>query len=148
MIGVGALRDATVSDLDRVTDEHDRRRARHVVSENARTLAAAAAMDRDDAPELGRLMSDSHVSLRDDFEVSAPALDAIVEVALTSPGCFGARMTGGGFAGCAVALVDCDEADVFARSVRERYAFEGRHAEVWMCAPAPGASVTQVGGEG
>ena len=82
MIGVGALRDATPSDLDRVTDEHDRRRARHVVSENARTLAAAAAMDRDDAPELGRLMSDSHASLRDDFEVSAPALDAIVEAAL------------------------------------------------------------------
>jgi len=148
MIGVGALRDATPSDLDRVTDEHDRRRARHVVSENARTLAAAAAMGRDDAPELGRLMSDSHVSLRDDFEVSAPALDAIVAAAMTSPGCLGARMTGGGFAGCAVALVDSDQADVFARSVRERYAYEGRHADVWMCAPAPGASVTQVGAEG
>jgi galactokinase len=148
MIGVGALRDATPSDLNRVTDALDRRRARHVVSENARTLAAAAAMERDDAPELGRLMNDSHASLRDDFEVSAPALDAIVEAALASPGCLGARMTGGGFAGCAVTLVDRDQADVFARSVGERYAFEGHRARLWMCAPAPGASVTQVDGKG
>jgi galactokinase len=148
MIGVGALRDATAADLGRVTDELDHRRARHVVSENARTLAAASAMERDDAAELGRLMSDSHASLRDDFEVSAQALDAIVEAAMASPGCLGARMTGGGFAGCAVALVDCDQADVFARSVRERYAFEGHVAELWICAPAPGASVTQLGGEG
>ena len=105
MIGVVALRDATPSDLDRVTDEVDRRRARHVIYENARTLQAASAMEREDAFELGNLMTDSHASLRDDFEVSAPALDAIVDVALASPGCLGPRMTGGGFAGCAVALV-------------------------------------------
>ena len=125
-----------------MTDELDRRRARHVVSENARTLRAAAAMERDDAAELGRLMTDSHVSLRDDFEVSAPALDAIVEAALASPGCLGARMTGGGFAGCAVALVDRDSADAFADSVRAGYGHDGHRAEVWLCAPAQGASVT------
>jgi galactokinase len=146
MIGVGALRDATPSDLARVTDEIDRRRARHVVSENARTLRAAAAMERDDATELGRLMTESHVSLRDDFEVSAPALDAIVETALASPGCLGARMTGGGFAGCAVALVERDFANAFVDAVRAGYGHDGHVAEVWLCAPAQGASVTH--GEG
>ena len=142
MIGVDALRDATLSDLVRVVDEVDRRRARHVVSENARTLAAADAMERSDAPELGRLMTESHVSLRDDFEVSAAALDAIVETALISPGCLGARMTGGGFAGCAVALVERTQADAFADSVRAHYGHDGHRAEIWMCAPAGGASVT------
>jgi galactokinase len=146
MIGVGALRDATPSDLGRVTDELDRRRARHVVSENARTLQAASAMERDDAVELGRLMTDSHVSLRDDFEVSSPALDAIVEAALGSPGCLGARMTGGGFAGCAVALVGRDHAEAFADSVRAGYRHDGHRAEVWLCVPGQGASVTR--GEG
>jgi galactokinase len=147
MIGVEALRDATLADLERVSGALDRRRARHVVSEIARTLAAAAAMEHDDAPALGRLMSDSHASLRDDFDVSAPALDAIVEAALASPGCLGARMTGGGFAGCAVALVARDRAEAFARSVRERYAFGSHRAEVWLCAPAAGASVTRAPGE-
>jgi galactokinase len=147
-IGVGALRDATPSDLDRVSDEVDRRRARHVVSENARTLDAAMAMEGDDAAELGKLMTASHISLRDDFEVSSPALDEIVEAALASPGCLGARMTGGGFAGCAVALVDADVAEAFTQSVRERYGFDGHRAEIWMCAPAPGASVTLTAGTG
>jgi galactokinase len=141
MIGVGALRDATPSDLERITDELDRRRARHVVTENIRTLEAAAAMERDDGIELGRLMTASHISLRDDFEVSATALDAIVEVALSSPGCIGARMTGGGFAGCAVALVAPDQAEAFAGSVRDRYRHDGHRAEVWLCAPSAGASV-------
>jgi galactokinase len=148
MIGVSALRDATASDLDRVSDELDRRRARHVVSENARTLAAAAAMEHDDALELGRLMSLSHVSLRDDFEVSAPALDAIVEVATASPGCLGARMTGGGFAGCAVALVERGRAEEFERSVQDGYAHDGHRAQIWICAPTAGASVRGAGFEG
>jgi galactokinase len=146
MIGVGALRDATPSDLERITDELDRRRARHVVTENIRTLEAAAAMERDDGVELGRLMTASHISLRDDFEVSAIALDAIVEVALASPGCLGARMTGGGFAGCGVALVAPDQAEAFAGSVRDRYRHHGHRAEVWLCAPSAGASV--IDGEG
>jgi len=144
-IGVTALRDATVADLDRVADGVDRRRARHVVTEDARTLAAAGAMEAGDAAALGRLMTESHASLRDDFEVSAPALDSIVEVALASPGCLGARMTGGGFAGCAVALVAADQEESFARSVRDGYSFGGHRAEVWLCAPAAGASVSDAG---
>ncbi len=141
-IGVDALRDASEDDLARVTDRVDRCRARHVVTENARTLAAGAAMERGDGRGVGRLMTESHLSLRDNLEVSAPALDSIVELALASPGCLGARMTGGGFAGCAVALVDTEQADAFADAIRAGYAFGGQRAAVWLCAPAPGASVS------
>lgn len=80
--------------------------ARHVVSENERVLRAAEAMRRADATELGALMDASHESLRDDFRVSNEALDTMVNIARAQPGCFGARMTGGGFGGCAIALVD------------------------------------------
>jgi galactokinase len=124
-----------------VVDPTDRRRARHVVTENARVLAAAEAMRSDDATELGRLMRESHVSLRDDFEVSSPALDAIVAVADRAPGCLGARMTGGGFAGCAVALVDAARAAEFADHVVARYRHDGHLARVWRCEPAAGAGI-------
>jgi galactokinase len=79
---------------------------RHVVSENARVLEAAEAMRRADSTRLGLLMDASHDSLRDDFQVSNEALDTMVSIARAEPGCFGARMTGGGFGGCAIALVD------------------------------------------
>ena len=140
-LGVAALRDVTVDQLSRVVDPVDRRRARHVVTDNARTLQAVDALRRDDVVEFGRLMTESHVSLRDDFEVSAPALDSIVEIALDAPGCLGARMTGGGFAGCAVALVSSAHADGFGQAVIDNYRFEGHTAAVWICAPSAGASV-------
>ena len=82
------------------------RRARHVLSENDRTVRAAEAMRAGDSALLGRLMNESHQSLRDDFEVSTPALDAMVESARSAPGGHGARLTGAGFGGCVVALVD------------------------------------------
>ena len=78
-------------------------------------------MQRGDAVELGRLMDASHVSMRDDFEISGPALNVMVECAQVEPGCYGARMTGGGFAGCAVALVQAGLAQTFARNVAARY---------------------------
>ena len=130
--------------LDAITDDIDRRRARHVVTENARTLAAVAAMRAGNVVTLGTLMSESHTSLRDDFEVSGPGLDAVVTIAQSVPGCLGARMTGGGFAGCAVALVENSAADAFTRAVVERYHYEGNTARVWICAAAAGASVTPV----
>ena len=142
-LGVPALRDATVDQVATLTDAIDRRRAHHIVTENLRTLAAVDAMRRDDAPELGRLMSESHTSLRDDFEVSGPGLDAIVDIAHDAPGCYGARMTGGGFAGCAVALVDQRVAESFEQFVVERYDYDGHTAEVWMCKPSAGSSVTR-----
>ena len=140
-LGVAALRDAELGAVDTVADPVDRCRARHVVSENRRTLAAAEAMRRGDVAELGRLMFASHASLRDDFEVSSPALDAIVDVAGRSRGCLGARMTGGGFAGCAVAIVGVDDADDFMSEVVAGYRYENQTARVWMCEPAAGVSL-------
>ena len=140
-LGVAALRDATLDQVATLTDPVDRRRAHHVVTENRRTLDAVDAMQRGDITTLGHLMIESHLSLRDDYEVSGPGLDAIVEVAGTAPGCLGARMTGGGFAGCAVALVRSADAARFQRALLQRYHFDGHRAQVWICAPARGASV-------
>ena len=130
-LGLTSLRDATLDDLDRLAaaaaDLPDLdpdvavRRVRHVVTENARTLAAVEAMAAGELGELGRLMTESHVSLRDDYEVSGPALDAVVEAALECVGCYGARMTGGGFAGGAIALVASDEVESFCSDVTDRY---------------------------
>jgi len=106
---IRALRDVSPADFDPVADqlpEPVRRRCRHVVSENARTLAAAAALRDGDLGRFGRLMADSHRSLRDDYEVSCPELDLLAEVAGTTPGVLGARMTGGGFGGCVIALCE------------------------------------------
>jgi len=132
-IGVAALRDATLDDLGRIADPVDRCRAHHVITENIRTLAAADALRAGDTAEFGRLMRASHTSLRDDYEVSGPGLDAVVASADAAPGCLGARMTGGGFAGCAVALVQADAADAFRAAVVAE--------QVWICDPAPGATV-------
>ncbi len=143
-LGVSALRDAQLDDLERMPGElaNERRRARHVVTENERTLEAAQAMNENNAEALGALMDASHVSLRDDYEVSGPELDAIVEIAQTSPGCVGARMTGGGFAGCAVALVTAEAASAFASAVQERYRVAtGLDASIWLSRPAAGASL-------
>jgi galactokinase len=123
-LGVPVLRDATTELLNRRGDALDPvvlRRARHVIGENARVLEAADAMRRGDAATLGRLMDASHASLRDDFEVSGPALDAMVEVARAHDGCLGARMTGAGFAGCCVALVDEARLDDFVAEVGATY---------------------------
>ncbi len=146
--GVPALRDvdtetfaARASELDPVT----RRRARHVVTENARTLDAAAALARGDVRAVGALMDESHVSLRDDFEVSRRELDAMVRLARSQPACFGARMTGAGFGGCAVALVDASQAAEFAATVAAAYvAGCGETPMVYVCAASDGASLERL----
>ncbi|HEX6059713.1 MAG TPA: galactokinase [Gemmatimonadaceae bacterium] len=143
--GVPALRD-----VDERAFEHRAagldpiiaRRARHVVTENARTLAAAAALERADAPALGKLMNESHASLRDDFAVSRMELDAMVFLALGHAGCYGARMTGAGFGGCAVALVERSAASDFARVVARRYESDvGLSPSVYVCVASQGASL-------
>ena len=108
---VGPLRVASMADVDRVPDATLRRRARHVVSENARVSAMAESLRAGDVRAAGALMVASHASLRDDYEVSTPALDALVEHLVALPGVYGARLTGAGFGGCVVALAD-DDADL------------------------------------
>jgi galactokinase len=103
---VGPLREATLADVECLRDPVLRRRARHVVTENARVRMAAQAIAAGDLPSAGAEMAASHRSLAEDFEVSTPALDALVHELLATPGVFGARMTGGGFGGCVVALAE------------------------------------------
>ena len=145
LFGVPALRDVTVQEFDARALELDatmRRRARHVVTENARVLAAAAALAGGDVRSVGRLMDESHVSLRDDFEVSRPELDTMVELARAHAGCHGARMTGAGFGGCAVALVDAGVAPAFAQETAHRYAAAtGLQPAVYVCVASEGASL-------
>jgi galactokinase len=143
--GVPALRDVTLPQLEAAKDQLEDvvyRRARHVVSENERTVQAAEAMRRGDAVRLGLLMNDSHTSMRDDFEITNDALNVIVECARQHEACIGARMTGGGFGGCAVALVRADAAQDFAEKVGEEY---GRRTNltpaVYICHATDGARI-------
>ena len=142
--GVDALRNVSVERFEEEADQLEevtRRRARHVVYENARTLRAAEMTKRGDAAALGRLMNESHRSLRDDFEVSSDALDAAVACAWEA-GCYGARMTGAGFGGCAVALVAQGEVDAFTEEVASCYSEKmGREADIYICHAAEGAAV-------
>lgn len=101
--------------------ELTRKRARHVITEDQRTLEAAEVMAAGNAKRLGELMDASHISLRDDFEVSNDALNEIVELSRAEPGCLGARMTGAGFGGCAVALVEDHAVDAFVENVMSKY---------------------------
>jgi galactokinase len=144
--GVAALRDVDAAALDAATglDPTARRRARHVVTENARTLEAADVLRSSDLDRLGSLMGESHTSLRDDFEVSTGALDTIVELARGEPGCVGARMTGAGFGGCAIAVVEEAHAAGFARRVADGYreAFD-LEPEVYVCAAADGVGLVE-----
>jgi galactokinase len=121
---IKTLRDVSVADFEKyeqLLPEPIRRRCRHVVTENERTLYAAEALRRNDLDEMGRLMYLSHQSLRDDYEVSSMQLDALVEIAAETHGVFGARMTGGGFGGCTVNLVMRDALESFRRNVNEKY---------------------------
>ena len=144
--GVDALRDIGPERLAtdfKGLDSTTLLRARHVVTENARTLAAAEAMRRDDALALGQLMNESHESLKRDFEVSSDALDAMVACAQTLPNCLGARMTGAGFGGAAVALVkdERERVEEFIRSVERCYRAGTRNEpEIYVCKASEGAS--------
>lgn len=145
---VRALRDvdmarfeAEAAGLDPVT----RRRAQHVITENQRTLDAATAMSEGDAARLGELMVQSHASLRDDYEVSSDALNAIVDSALAHPACYGARMTGAGFGGCAVALIDRGAADGFAAMTSADYQKKtGHRPTLYVCQATAGAEAMAV----
>ncbi len=139
---VRALRDVTAENLETYGHELPdvvRRRCRHVIGENARVLEAAAALEREDLQAFGGLMLESHRSLRDDFEVSCPELDLMVELAGQAEGVYGTRMTGGGFGGCTIALVQAGCVEAFQRRVQEGYERStGCKPEIYICAAADG----------
>jgi galactokinase len=143
--GVRALRDVSsevFAEKSRGLDDVTLRRARHIVTEDERVLAAISAMRSGEVVELGALLVASHESLRDDFEVTNEALNQIVECALRQNGCYGARMTGAGFGGCALALVATDAVEAFVTSVAEAYRqLSGLQAAIYVCEAAQGASV-------
>lgn len=126
-LGVPSLRDAGRGMLETARaklDEVTYRRARHVITENQRTLTAVEALERGDWPTVGRCMYESHDSMRDDFEITTPELDLLVEAAAAigpEEGVIGSRMTGGGFGGCTVSLVKADAVDEVARRITEAY---------------------------
>lgn len=125
---------------DAVPDPVCRARAKHAVYENARTVDALAALKRGDLAEFGRCMNGSHVSLRDDYAVSCPEVDALVEIAWDCPGVLGARITGGGFGGCTVNIVSDAAAEEFAGRIRTEYARRtGRNAEIYTVSAGDGA---------
>jgi galactokinase len=141
--GVKFLRDATLDDLAKWGDEMKPKslmRARHVISENLRTVAAAEALLRGDLVELGRLMAEAHWSYSKDFEASCVEADTMVELAQNLPGLIGARLTGGGFGGCTINLVEHTEAVEFSRILGSRYAEKmGIVPEIHICRAFGGA---------
>ena len=140
-LGLDSLRQATLPDLDRLTDERLQRRARHIVTENARVEDAVAAIRESDWSALGTLLDASHHSLRDDFEVSCPELDLAVTTAREA-GALGARMTGGGFGGSIVSLVPEERAGAVTTALDVAFAAAGLGAPAHLEAtPSPGASV-------
>ena len=142
VLDVPALRDVSSAQLAAAAQAMEPlalRRARHVVGEGERTLAAVQHMQRGNAAALGVLLN---ASLRDDFEVSSTALNAIVECAQQQPACHGARMTGAGFSGCAVALVQSSAAPEFVQAVSaEFHNATGLTAQIYICRLSAGASI-------
>ena len=144
LLGVAALRDVSLADWHALAPGLPpllARRSRHVISENTRTLQAAEALDAGDLTRMGVLMSASHASMRDDFEITLPAIDALaalVNEAIAGEG--GARMTGGGFGGCVVALAPASHVPAIRAAVARDYRSpQGAAAEVWVCRASAGA---------
>ena len=137
------LRDATVEDLKKWGGEMPSgvlKRTRHVITENERTVAAADALESGDLKTLGRLLYEAHASYRDDFEASCPEADVMVELASREEGCIGARLTGGGFGGCTVNLVETARARQFSDDLREGYKkATGIDANIYLCHASAGA---------
>jgi galactokinase len=143
--GIRALRDVTLEQLQQLQSALPTviyRRCEHVICENARVLDASRTLQAGDLSRMGELMRQSHASLRDLYEVSCPELDLMVSLAEGIAGCRGARMTGGGFGGCTVNLVDADEAEDFAQRIQKAYREKaGVQPDVFICSATDGAHV-------
>ncbi len=141
---ITALRDVGIGDFDRFAKHLPdviRRRCRHIVTENARTLAAAEAFKKGNLETVGKLMSESHKSMRDDFEISCAELDALVSLAEKFDGANGSRMTGGGFGGCTINLVESERGDEFIEYISREYErATNRRAEIFRVEASSGAS--------
>jgi galactokinase len=139
----------TLADLDAVSDrlsERVSRRCRHVITENARVGEAAEALENRDGPRVGALMNESHDSLRRDYEVSCTELDTMVAIARSLADVHGARMTGGGFGGCVVALVDRAAAATVVREIVRKYkSATGTTPDVWPTGAGAGVGAWPVG---
>jgi galactokinase len=140
---VRALRDVTFEQLEqygRDLSEVVYRRCRHVITENARVLSAAEALEQHDLQRFGELMAASHRSLRDDYEVSSEELDLMVELANKVAGVYGARMTGGGFGGSTVNLVNLEKVEEFKQYVASEYEqITKLRPEIYVCEASDGA---------
>ncbi|HSR99319.1 MAG TPA: hypothetical protein VLM79_19845, partial [Kofleriaceae bacterium] len=139
-LGVSSLRDVELADLSRIAalPEPLSRRARHIVTENARVLAAVEALERNDLAAVGRLFAESHDSQRDDFAVSIAAIDALVELATAHPEVWGARLTGGGFGGSIVALARRSTGPRVAAAIDDDYArTTGHTGRILLAGPVP-----------
>ena len=138
------LRDATVEDLEKARDsmsENAFLRCRHIITENVRVEEAAIALAAGDMKRMGELMAEAHASYRDDFAASCPEVDLLVELAAAEPGVIGARLTGGGFGGCTVNLVEAAHAEAFRGDIHAAYLERaGIDAEIYLCQAAAGAS--------
>ncbi|HZR66150.1 MAG TPA: galactokinase [Terriglobales bacterium] len=143
--GMRALRDVTVEQLSSQEESMPAliyKRCLHVVEENRRVLQSVECLRSGDLIGMGRLMADSHRSLRDLYEVSCRELDLMVEAAEGLPGCYGGRMTGGGFGGCTVNLVTSNQAEAFREEIASRYRKQtGINPDIYICSPADGAHV-------
>jgi len=147
---IRALRDATVADLlhwGREMPENVLRRCRHVITEDDRVLAAVKAFEDGDLARFGELMREAHVSFRDDFEASCPEIDVLVGLANEQQGCFGSRLTGGGFGGCTVNLVVADAVSGFVEAMRAGYlGATGIKAEIYVSRASAGAGAVAADG--
>ena len=145
ILGAHALRDVdeqTLAAGEKLLSETQLRRVRHVVGENARVQAGVEALERGDMVVLGELLNASHVSLRDDYEVSCAELEAMRDAALAAPGCFGARLMGAGFGGCVLALVQTATVEEFGEQAWPRYEAEtGLTPQMFVTSPADGAGL-------
>jgi galactokinase len=146
--GARSLRDVTLDELEqqgRNLPDIIYRRCRHVVTENARVLEAAAALERENIELFGRLMGESHRSLRDDYEVSCRELDILVGLAGSTDRVYGARMTGGGFGGCTINLVSAENVEQFSAAVARQYErITGTRPEIYVSLAAEGAGPATV----
>jgi len=142
---ISLLRDVDLATLEEARDRlegRDLERARHVITENARVLDAVVALERGDHAALGELMAGSQASMRDDYEISCPEIDALVDITVAAPGVVGSRMTGGGFGGCTVTLVAPEAVDTLRERVEHEYpARTGLVPRIWTLRAVDGAGL-------